>query len=115
MRSSQTQRRPAPARLGHRVVPIQCHPPHGENVRAQGARPARLVAEGTRSTAAWDAAHPRATSLARKAAISGVPLAELKEAYDQGWSAWFTAGKPRGLTKQQTAMNKASQLALSRS
>jgi hypothetical protein len=72
---------------------------------------AKLAAAGTRSTDAWDAAHPRATSLARKAAISGVPLRELQAAYRQGWSEWFTS-KPRGLTKEQAAMNKASALAL---
>ena len=75
---------------------------------------AQLLAEGMRSTAAWDAAHPRATSLARKAAISGVPLAQLRDAYRRGWSAWYTAGKPGGLTKQQAAMNRAAQLALGR-
>jgi hypothetical protein len=40
-----------------------------------------------------------------------VPLRELQAAYRQGWSEWFTS-KPRGLTKEQAAMNKASALAL---
>jgi hypothetical protein len=38
-------------------------------------------------------------------------LRELQAAYRQGWSEWFT-WKPRGLTKEQAAMNKASELAL---
>lgn len=62
-------------------------------------------------TRAWKAKFPDATSLAAKAAATGVPVRYLQESYDRGMAAWRTGHRP-GATQQQWGYARVHSLLL---
>ena len=62
-------------------------------------------------TSAWKAKFPDATSLASKAAATGVPVRYLQESYDRGMAAWRTGHRP-GATQQQWGYARVHSLLL---
>jgi hypothetical protein len=51
-------------------------------------------------TTAWKGRFPKASSLAEKAAATGVPLTYIRQCYNRGMAAWRTGHRP-GATQQQ--------------
>lgn len=62
-------------------------------------------------TTTWKRAHPGATSLTQKAAVSGVPRKYLQESYNRGMAAWRTGHRP-GATQQQWGYARVHSLLL---
>ena len=62
-------------------------------------------------TAEWKGRFPKASSLAEKAAATGVPLTYIRQCYNRGMAAWRTGHRP-GATQQQWGYARVSSLLL---
>lgn len=86
---------------------------HWKDPRAYRGFATNVGARTRRShyTADWKRQFPRATSLAQKAAVTGVPLSTIRSSYNRGMAAWRTGHRP-GATQQQWGYARVHSLLL---